>query len=167
MSLIGHAFSLLRKRNILSKISLRKALRQSRAGSYLCYSSLAFIKMDVPTPDPRNDLLSSGFCDVLVSRSLCAFGRVATVIFIAILWGGCEARDLQETTLHEEGNSSWTLVLLYDDQYLIHGADLDTCLQWARSIELYLANNIIDSKTKITKRHWQKRKIVLNAIRIF
>lgn len=92
MSLIGHAHFpclLLLNRALFSKTSLWKTLQQIRSRSYLRYSSLASIKMDAPTQDPSSDLLSSGFRDALVSRRLCAFGRVATVIFIAILRRGC------------------------------------------------------------------------------
>jgi len=93
MSLIRHAHFpclLLPNRALFSKTSLWKTLQQTRPGSYLRYSSLASIKMDAPTQDPSSDLLSSGFRGALISRRLCAFGRVATVIFIAILRRGCE-----------------------------------------------------------------------------
>lgn len=76
VSLIGHAYffrPLSQERALLSKTCLRKALRQTRAGSYLRYSSLTSIKMDAPTQDLRNDLLSSGFRSPFVSRRLCAF----------------------------------------------------------------------------------------------
>lgn len=96
------------ERVLLSKACLREALRRTSASSYLRNSSLTSIKMDAPTQDLRNDLLSSGFRRLFASRRLCAFGCVATVIFIAIsrMRGSktCRKRHC------EEGNFLWILV---------------------------------------------------------
>jgi len=115
--------------------------------------------MDVPTPDPPERPFIEWLLRRFRIKTSLRF-RVDIVIFIAILWKGCEIWNVQETTLHEEGNSSWILVPLYGDRYTIHGADLDTCLQWARFIEAYLTNNIIGF---LTKKNWQK-KIVLYVL---